>query len=152
MATVTERQRRRRARLDAEGYKDVTVTVRRDQTERIKSVATACNQSQPLSVRLIPALAALRANASELRKRGVARAGVFGSAARGEDGPTSDVDVILVLQEGVELDLLTLTRLKQQVADMLAGPLDDCHVDVAIRDHMNPSVRAAADREAVYAY
>jgi hypothetical protein len=152
MATVTERQRARRARLDADGYKDVTVTVRLDQTDRIKTLATACNDGRPLSLRLIPALNALRAAAAELREHGVARAGVFGSAARGEDGPASDVDVVLVLEAGVVLDLIALTRLKLRVADIVSHALDGCEVDVAIQGQMHPTVRASADREAVYAY
>lgn len=152
MATVTERQRARRARLDADGYKDVTVTVRLDQAERIKSLAKACNEGRPLSLRLIPALNALRASAADLREHGVARAGVFGSAARGDDGPASDVDIVLVLQAGVVLDLIALTRLKSRVADIVGQALDGCEVDVAIRDHMHAEVRASVDREAVYAY
>jgi hypothetical protein len=152
VATVTERQRARRARLDADGYKDVTVTVRQDQAERIKSLAKACNDGHPLSLRLIPALNALRASAAELREHGVARAGVFGSAARGEDGPTSDVDVVLVLQAGLVPDLMALVGLKLRVADIVGHALDGCEVDVAIQGHMHAEVRASADREAVYAY
>ena len=152
MATVRERQRARRARLDADGYKDVTVTVRLDQAERIKSLAKACNEGRPLSLRLIPALNALRASAAELREHGVARAGVFGSAARGEDGPASDVDVVLVLQAGFVPHLMALIRLKDHVADIVGQALDGCEVDVAIQDHMHAEVRASADREAIYAY
>lgn len=152
METAKERQRSRRARLGEKGCKDITVTVRTDQADRVKSLARACREGCPVSLRLVPALNALRADASELGRRGVARAGVFGSVARGDDGRASDVDVVLVLEPGIQLDLLALTRLQKHVADTVARAFDDCDVDVSIRDHMRQSVRASVDREAVYAY
>ena len=152
MATVTERQQARRARLGAHGYKDITITVRADQAERIKTLAKACNDDLPVGFRLVPGLNALRGVANALQERGVARAGIFGSAARGSDGPESDVDVVLALHPGTELDLFALIRLKQYVADVVASALPGVRVDVSVRDHMREPVRAAVDREVVYAY
>jgi predicted nucleotidyltransferase len=39
-------------------------------------------------------LARLRDHAAELRRRGVPHAALFGSMARGEAGPDSDIDII----------------------------------------------------------
>lgn len=46
-------------------------------------------------------LALLRQHEPELKIRfGVARIGIFGSFARGEEGPDSDVDVLVIFQNG----------------------------------------------------
>src|SRR5712671_3733421 len=50
-------------------------------------------QAAPLGeeTTLAQALSALRANEAELKQRGIVHAGIFGSAARGEDRPDSDI-------------------------------------------------------------
>jgi hypothetical protein len=45
-------------------------------------------------------LALLEAHAAELRALGARRIGIFGSFAKGEETPESDVDVYLEFQEG----------------------------------------------------
>ncbi|WP_200341563.1 nucleotidyltransferase domain-containing protein [Rhodovibrio sodomensis] len=130
----------------------MTVTVHRDQVARLKAAADALNAGRPVSVRLVPALDALRTLAPELERRGVARAGVFGSTARGDERPDSDLDVVLAMRDDIKLDLLALTTLKDIVASRLADALAGVPVDVSIRDHMRHTVREAMDREAVYAY
>ena len=44
-------------------------------------------------------IAILRAHRDELEKLGVKHAGVFGSVARGEAGPQSDIDIAIDLDE-----------------------------------------------------
>lgn len=44
-------------------------------------------------------LASLRAHEAELRRAGVLSLSLFGSAARGEAGPKSDIDVLVRLSE-----------------------------------------------------
>src|SRR5581483_2675187 len=46
-------------------------------------------------IALADALETLRANRTALEELGVVHAGVFGSVARGEAGPKSDVDVLV---------------------------------------------------------
>ncbi|WP_245930747.1 nucleotidyltransferase family protein [Methylobacterium radiodurans] len=45
------------------------------------------------------ALKILCAHESDLRRRGVRHAGLFGSTARGEAGPDSDVDLLIEIDE-----------------------------------------------------
>lgn len=47
---------------------------------------------------------------------------VFGSVARGEDGPGSDVD--LLVDPGSEMSLVDLARLEDELADLLGRPVD----------------------------
>jgi hypothetical protein len=44
-------------------------------------------------------LASLRAHESELRRAGVLSLSLFGSAARGDAGPKSDIDIVVRLSE-----------------------------------------------------
>ena len=75
----------------------------------------------------------LRDHRSDLAGLGVRRLGVFGSVARGEDKPESDVDLL------VELDEHTLDRymdLKLYLEDLL-----ERSVDLVLSDRLKPRLR-----------
>lgn len=57
-----------------------------------------------------------------LRRNAVVRAGVFGSVARGEAAPGSDLD--LLVEFGEEKSLLDLARLKLELEGELGHPVD----------------------------
>ena len=56
----------------------------------------------------------LRARSEELRARGIVHAAVFGSVARGEDGPDSDVDLVVEVRLGV--DSIEVMRVEKALA------------------------------------
>jgi hypothetical protein len=49
----------------------------------------------PETPTLARVLATLRREESDLRRRGILHAGVFGSVARGEDTSSSDIDILV---------------------------------------------------------
>jgi predicted nucleotidyltransferase/DNA-binding XRE family transcriptional regulator len=53
---------------------------------------------------------------------GVTMLGLFGSAARGDDGPDSDVDLLIDVPEGV--GLFALGRLDARLREFLGAPVD----------------------------
>ena len=57
-----------------------------------------------------------------LRQHGVRRAGVFGSFARGEQTPASDVDLLIEPDAGATL--FTLSRLEMELEELLGRPVD----------------------------
>ncbi|HKW24066.1 MAG TPA: nucleotidyltransferase family protein [Ktedonobacterales bacterium] len=57
-----------------------------------------------------------------LRQHGVRRAGVFGSFVRGEQTPTSDVD--LLIERDAKATLFTLARLEMALEDIVGRPVD----------------------------
>lgn len=75
-----------------------------------------------------------------LTAAGFANPEVFGSVARGEDRPDSDIDVLVDLPGGV--GLFALAGVKRQVSDLAGVP-----VDLVPRDGLRPEVaaRIAAD-------
>lgn len=75
-------------------------------------------------------------------KHGVARVRLFGSAARGEDDATSDVDLLIQMEPG--RSLLDHIAFKQDVEDVLGTK-----VDVVSEGAISPYIREAVLREAV---
>ncbi len=92
-------------------------------------------------------LGKLRARADDLKSRGIAGLMVFGSVARGEARPGSDVDLLAEFDPGVRLSLVGLASLRAELSDLLGTP-----ADLVERSALRPGVREAAEREAVQAW
>ncbi len=88
-------------------------------------------------------LAKLEGHKPELRRLGVRSIGLFGSAARGESAPTSDLDFL------VELDRKTFDAY-MDVKEFLEKTFG-CHVDLVLADNLKPRLRDTILRETVYA-
>jgi len=95
-------------------------------------------------------LAALKMHEPELRRRGVIRAAVFGSTARGEAGPHSDIDVLIRFDPEAPITLWDYAGLKRRVAKILGASRRK--IDVIDLDGMSRHVRPAAERDAIYAF
>jgi predicted nucleotidyltransferase len=67
---------------------------------------------------------------------------VFGSMARGEAGPDSDIDILVKLDPG--RSLLDIVAIKQDLEDLIG-----CEVDVVTEASISPYIRAEVLREAV---
>ena len=57
-----------------------------------------------------------------LRRHGVARAGIFGSYARGDATAESDIDVLVEI--GPDVGLLDFVRIKLEIEEALGQPID----------------------------
>lgn len=75
-------------------------------------------------------------------RHGVSNLRLFGSTARGDDRPDSDIDVLVHLDR--PLGLIGLARLQQELEDILGLP-----VDLVPDDGLKPDVQAAVERDAV---
>lgn len=93
------------------------------------------------------ALETLRRSELTLRARGVRRAAVFGSVARGEGRPDSDIDIMVEIDPDAHLTVFEYVELKDYIAGLFDGP-----VDVVNRDGLKPYVRPAALADAIYAF
>lgn len=67
---------------------------------------------------------------------------VFGSLARGEAGPESDIDILVKLDPG--RSLLDIIAIKQDLEDLVG-----CKVDVITEAAISPYIREEVLREAV---
>ena len=92
-------------------------------------------------------LTVLRRAETELRAKGVARAALFGSMARDEQGPESDIDIMVELDPAARLGLWEYVGVVSLIEGMF--PLK---VDVSNRESLRPHVRPTAERDAIYAF
>ena len=89
----------------------------------------------------------LRAAESDLRQRGVASLALFGSAARGEARPDSDIDILIDVAPGHPFSLVDLVSLKNFLADRL-----EHDVDVVTREGIGPGIGERVLREAEHVF
>src|SRR5579864_7755863 len=89
----------------------------------------------------------LRTHERELRHRGVLHAALFGSVARGDDTPDSDVDILVDLAPEVSVGVYEYVGIKQYLSDVLAS-----RVDLVNRKTLKAFARPSAERDAIYAF
>lgn len=93
------------------------------------------------------AVKVVKENAQAIRGHGVAHLALFGSIARGDTHPDSDIDVVVDLEPGRKFSLLDLSGLR-----LLLYELFGQETDVVIREDLKPKFRAriAADEVSVF--
>lgn len=92
-------------------------------------------------------LARLRQHESELKAAGIVGLSLFGSVARGEQRPDSDVDLMAEFEASRQFSILEMVHLENRLADILGAS-----VDLAPARSMREPVRERAMREAVVAF
>ena len=92
-------------------------------------------------------IATLRAHEADLRTRGVLHAALFGSVARDEGNPDSDIDILIEIEPQAPVGLFEYVGITQYLADLFPN-----RVDVANRSCLKALVRPSAERDAVYAF
>lgn len=106
--------------------------------------------SQKLNSRpvLVQVLQLLRQNEFDLEKAGIRHAEIFGSVARGEDTPDSDVDILVDLDPKLVDDLFAYSKVQRTLQDLVGRP-----VDIARKGRArSPEMDAEIARDAVHAY
>jgi predicted nucleotidyltransferase len=89
-------------------------------------------------------LQVLRRHEQDLRARGLTRLALFGSTARGDLGPQSEVDLLIEVDHASPFGLFAFLDLKNDLSGLLGRP-----VDLAFADAMRPRLRDAVLRDAV---
>ena len=92
-------------------------------------------------------IATLRCHEQELRQRGVLHAALFGSLARGEATPDSDIDLLIEIAPDAPVGVFEYVGITQYLADLFPS-----RVDVANRASLKALVRPGAERDAIYAF
>jgi predicted nucleotidyltransferase len=89
----------------------------------------------------------LRQNEAALRARGVSHAALFGSRARGDNRPDSDIDIMIEVDPAAGIGVYEYVALKDYIAALFDRP-----VDVVSRDGLKPYVEPAVTTDAIYAF
>jgi predicted nucleotidyltransferase len=72
---------------------------------------------------------------------------VFGSVARGDDGPESDVDLLVTFSSEIQVSLFSYSRLQFEFEDLFSRK-----VDVVPKEDLKPLIRRRVLREASVIY
>jgi predicted nucleotidyltransferase len=89
----------------------------------------------------------LRSHEPELRAAGIVHLRVFGSVARGEASPYSDIDLMADLDGSKKFSLLDMSGLENRLSDIL-----QVRVDLSLSKSVREPIRRSAEREAVLAF
>ena len=92
-------------------------------------------------------LATLRHSEGALRSRGVAHVALFGSVARGENRPDSDIDILVEFDPDAHVTVFDYVGVKNYIASIFTEP-----ADVIDRDALKEYLRPPAARDARYAF
>ena len=90
------------------------------------------------------ALSLLRAHSTELLALGVVSLSLFGSVARDEAGPDSDVDLLVEFDPAAHVGLFRFFEVKDYLESVLG-----CGVDLVPRNGLKPRLRPIVEREEI---
>jgi predicted nucleotidyltransferase len=69
-------------------------------------------------------IATLRDHEQALRLFGVAHAALFGSVARGEATPASDIDIMVEIEPSAPVGVFEYVGIRDYIANLFEGPVD----------------------------
>ena len=92
-------------------------------------------------------IARLREHAPELQAAGLLHVRVYGSTARGENSPGSDVDLLVEFDPDKRQTLVSVGSLQSRLSELLHA-----QVDLSAAEWMREPVRTQAIKEAVLAF
>jgi uncharacterized protein len=92
-------------------------------------------------------IAILRRHEAELLKLGVVHLSLFGSTARGEDGPNSDIDIAASFDPAARLSLFDIAGIEVRLSEILNRP-----VDLLQEPAQKPYLRREIERDRVRAF
>lgn len=92
-------------------------------------------------------LAKLRAHEPQLRQAGIVRLALFGSTARDDRYPNSDIDLLAAFDTSRRISLLDIAGLELDLAQLLGSP-----VDLIEEGTLKPRVQPSVALEAIRAF
>jgi uncharacterized protein len=148
-SSTATRAARYEQRMRTAGFVKKHVWVPEEQAGRLEEIAAEMREKyRPDRVKTLDeALRRLRASRAELERAGVRHVAVFGSFARGDDRPDSDIDVLVSLDPDAKIGLFGHGRIADAFDRILGRPVDLAH-DGSLKKVFQPEI----ERDAVYAF
>lgn len=98
-------------------------------------------------MKMVDALFALNSNTDAIKQMGATALYLFGSTARDEAGPDSDIDLFIDYDAGSRFNAFDLIGIKLFLEERLGAS-----VDVTTRDSLHPRLRAGIEKTAVQVF
>jgi uncharacterized protein len=95
----------------------------------------------------VEVIARLREHEVDLKAAGVVRLSLFGSTARGDRRPDSDIDLMAVFDANRRISLLDVAGIELRLSELLGLP-----VDLVEEGALKPRVRQSVETEALRAF
>ncbi|RAU21788.1 nucleotidyltransferase [Paramagnetospirillum kuznetsovii] len=89
----------------------------------------------------------LRARRDDLVRMGVVHAAIFGSVARGDERPDSDIDIMIEVDPAIVRGIFAIGGIQQSLEEWIGRS-----VDLARRDRLRPGIAEEAARDGVHAF
>ena len=86
----------------------------------------------------------LKMHQAELQELGVDHLVLFGSVARDESGPDSDVDLLATFNKSKALSLLKVVGIQRKISEMLG-----CRVDLGEKGFVKPRVQPYVEQDLI---
>jgi uncharacterized protein len=128
-------------RMRAAGFVKKHVWVPKEQAGRLEEIAADMREKyRPDRVKTLDeALRRLRASRAELERAGVRHVAVFGSFARGDDRPDSDIDLLVSLDPGLDIAWSAYMELQRLLEAVIGRPVDMVE-DAALADRLRTEI------------
>ncbi len=84
-------------------------------------------------------ISTLQAHQKELKELGIEHLALFGSVARGEMSPDSDVDLLATFIKSKPLSLLKVIGIERKISEILGRPVDLGEAS-AVKPHVKPYI------------
>jgi predicted nucleotidyltransferase len=107
-------------------------------------VAAMATQSPPVASEV---LNILRARQPALRQAGITHLSLFGSVARNEAGPDSDIDLAAEFDPAAKMDLIRLVEIEYELSDLLGR-----EVQILPEPIHKPRLRENVERDRIRAF
>jgi len=103
--------------------------------------------NDPIAVTASDVVATLRVHEPALRRAGITRLSLFGSVARNEAGPDSDIDLVAEFDPATKMNLIRLVGLEQELSDLLGR-----EVQILPEPIRKERLRAHVERDRIRAF
>lgn len=136
-------------RMRAAGFVKKHVWVPEEQARRLEEIAAEMREKyRPDRVKTLDeALHRLRASRAQLEGAGVRHVAIFGSFARGDDRPDSDIDLLVSLDRDLDIGWSSYMELQRCLEAIVGRPVDMVE-DAALADRL----RTEIEHERVHAF
>lgn len=144
MRTAAERSRNYERNMREKGFRKVHLWVPESRTGELARVAENMRRKEEAEQLRKSVIGTLRGMKDQLQARGILHLALFGSIARDDANPDSDVDLVANLDAEKRLTILDLIMIEEMIAEKLGR-----NVDLVSRRGLNHQFQASLSADEI---